>query len=85
MLKDIRQERFLPEKEPLYKILQHMILWWINLDQLSTSHQLHPSLPSMGWGGENKTKRVMGQEKDKETTHPLLSQAKQTSHGKEIF
>lgn len=85
MLKHIMQEVFLPEKEPLYKILQHVILWWVDLDQLPASHQLLPSLPSTGWGGENKMKKLMGQEKDKETTHPLLSQAKQTSLGKEIF
>lgn len=85
MLKDIRQERFLPEKEPLYKILQHMILWWVNLHQPSAPTSCTPHCPQWDGGGENKMKRLMGQEKDKETTHPLLSQAKQTSHGKEIF
>lgn len=76
MLKHITQEGLPPEKEPLYRILQHMILWWVDLDQLPASHQLHPLLPTMGWGGENKMKKLMSQEKEKETTHPLLSQTK---------
>lgn len=82
MLKHITQEGFLPEKEPLYKILQHVIVWRVDRDQLPASHQLHPSLPTTGRGGENKMKKLRGQEKDKETTHPLLSQAKQNSLGK---
>lgn len=61
MLNHITQEGFLPEKEPLYKILQHMILWWVDLDQLPASHQLHPSLSSTGWGGKNKMKTPMRQ------------------------
>lgn len=83
MLNHTTQERFLPEKEPLHKILQHIILWWVDLDQLPASHQLDPSLPSMGWGEENRMKKLMGQEEDK--THLLPSLTKQTSLGKEIF
>lgn len=54
MLKDIRQERFLPEKEPLYKILQHMILWWVNLHQPSAPTSCTPHCPQ--WDGEEKIK-----------------------------
>lgn len=38
MLKHIMQEEFLPLKDLLYKILQHAILWWVDLDWLPAAH-----------------------------------------------
>lgn len=65
MLKQIMQEALFSLKELLYKILQHMILWWVDLAQLPAIQPdallLHPQI---GQEGENKMKNLMSQDKD---------------------
>ena len=55
------------------------LLWWVNLGSLPGAHQatflLHLLNKTVG---ENKIKKIMGWDKDREITHQVPSQEKQT-------
>ena len=57
-------------------------MWWVDLGQWLGTHPAALSIPLLRrTGGQNRTKKLMSQDKDKEIACQLLSQAKQTQLG----
>ena len=61
-------------------------MWWVNIGWLPGVHQAALSFRLLSrTGGENETKKLVGQDKDREITHQLPAQAKQTELGEIIL
>ena len=74
VLKKHRQELKNKDRE-----LDRRRLYWVDVGWLPGAHQAALSLPLFNkTGRENTMKKLVGQDKDKEITPQLLSQAKQT-------
>lgn len=59
-------------------------MWWVNFGWLSGAHQTGLSFLLLSkTGGESKMKKLMGQDKNREMAHHLLSQENETHLGED--